>query len=76
MTWGWLAICMWPTPPIKRWCAPGSAAVLAGKTQGERLRAIQSAVLYLQRLAHPKRAAGGFAGVLVNVFERGLEVCK
>ena len=51
-------------------------AVLAGKTQGERLREIQSAVLDLQRLAHPKRAAGGFAGVLVNVLERGLEVCK
>ena len=51
-------------------------AVLAGKTQGERLRAIQSAVLDLQGLAHPKRAAGGFAGVLVNVLERGLEVCK
>lgn len=48
-------------------------AVLAGATQGERLRAIQSAVLDLQRLAHPRRAAGGFAGVLVNVLERGLE---
>jgi len=48
-------------------------AVLAGKTQGERLRAIQSAVLDLQRLAHPKRAAGGFAGVLVNTLEIGLK---
>ena len=48
-------------------------AVLAGATQGKRLRAIQSAVLDLQRLAHPRRAAGGFAGVLVNVLERGLE---
>ena len=47
-------------------------ALLAGKTQGERLRAIQSAVLELQRLAHPKRAAAGFAGVLVNVLERGI----
>ena len=51
-------------------------AVLVEKTQGECLRAIQSAVLYLQRLPHPKRAAGGFAGVLVNVLKRGLEVCK
>lgn len=51
-------------------------AVLAGSTQGERLRAIQSAVLDLQRLAHPERAAGGFAGVLVNVLERGLELDK
>lgn len=50
-------------------------AVLAGKTQGERLWAIQSAVLDLEHLAylaHPERAAGGFAGVLVNVLERGL----
>ena len=47
-------------------------AVLNMTTQGERLRAIQSAVLDLQRLAHPRRAAGGFAGVLVNVLERGL----
>ena len=47
-------------------------AVLAGATQGERLRAIQSAVLDLQRLEHPKRAAGGFAGAVVNVLEIGL----
>lgn len=51
-------------------------AVLAGATQGKRLRAIQSAVLDLQRLAHPKRAAAGFAGVLVNVLERGLGLDK
>ena len=47
-------------------------AVLAGTSQGERLSAIQSAVLDLQRLAHPKRAAGGFAGAVVNVLEIGL----
>lgn len=47
-------------------------AVLAAKTQGERLRAIQSAVLDLQRLAHPRRAAGGFAGAVVNVLEIGI----
>ena len=51
-------------------------AVLAGATQGKRLRAIQSAVLDLQRLPHPKRAAGGFSVALVNVLERGLGLCK
>lgn len=51
-------------------------AILAVKTQGERVRAIQSAVLDLQRLPHPKRAAGGFSAALVNVLERGLGLCK
>lgn len=51
-------------------------AILAAKTQGERGMAIQSAVLDLQRLAHPKRAAGGFAVALVNVLERGLGLSK
>lgn len=51
-------------------------AVLAGTTQGERVRAIQSAVLDLQRLAHPRRAAAGFSMALVNVLERGLGLCK
>ena len=51
-------------------------AVLAGATQGKRVRAIQSAVLDLQRLAHPKRAAAGFAVALVNVLERGLGLSK
>jgi len=46
-------------------------AVLAGATQGERLSAIQSAVLELQSMAHPERAAGGFAGAVVNVLEIG-----
>ena len=32
-------------------------AVLAGQTQGERLRAIQSALVELQGLAHPRHAA-------------------
>ena len=50
--------------------------ILAAEIQGERIRAIQSAVLELQRLAHPERAAGGFSGVLVNVLERGLELDK
>ena len=51
-------------------------AVLTGATQGKRVRAIQSAVLDLQRLAHPKRAAAGFAVALVNVLERGLGLSK
>lgn len=51
-------------------------AILAAKTQGERMRAIQSAVLDLQRLPHPKHAAGGFSVALVNVLERGLGLCK
>lgn len=51
-------------------------AILAADTQGKRIRAIQSAILDLQRLPHPRRAAGGLAGVLVNVLERGLGLCK
>ena len=51
-------------------------AVLAGATQAKRVRAIQSAVLDLQRLAHPKRAAAGFSVALVNVLERGLGLSK
>ena len=51
-------------------------AVLAGATQAKRVRAIQSAVLDLQRLAHPRRAAAGFSVAMVNVLERGLGLCK
>ena len=51
-------------------------AVLAGTTQGKRVRAIQSAVLDLQRLTHPRRAAAGFSVALVNVLERGLGLSK
>ena len=51
-------------------------AVLSGATQAKRVRAIQSAVLDLQRLAHPKRAAAGFSVALVNVLERGLGLSK
>ena len=51
-------------------------AMLAGATQAKRVRAIQSAVLDLQRLAHPRRAAAGFSMALVNVLERGLGLCK
>ena len=51
-------------------------AILTGKTQGARLGVIESAILSLQRLAHPERAVGGFAGVLVNSLERGLGLSK
>ena len=51
-------------------------AVLAEATQAKRGRAIQSAVLDLQRLAHPRRAAAGFSVALVNVLERGLGLSK
>ena len=51
-------------------------AVLAEATQAKRVRAIQSAVLDLQRLAHPRRAAAGFSVALVNVLERGLGLSK
>ena len=51
-------------------------AVLSGATQGKRVRAIQSAVLDLQRLAQPRRAAAGFSVALVNVLERGLGLSK
>ena len=38
-----------------------------------RITTIQNAVLSLQNAAHPERAAGGFAVVMENVIERGLE---
>jgi hypothetical protein len=51
-------------------------AILAAKNQGERSIEIQSAILKLQALPHPRRAAGGFAVVMVNVLERGLGLDK
>ena len=39
----------------------------------ERVDTIQNAILSLQNAAHPERAAGGFAVVMENVIERGLE---
>jgi hypothetical protein len=47
-------------------------AILAAKNQGERSIEIQSAILKLQALPHPRRAAGGFAVALVNVLEVGI----
>ena len=51
-------------------------AVLAEATPAKRVRAIQSAVLDLQCLAHTRRAAAGFSVALVNVLERGLGLSK
>ena len=47
--------------------------LLATDSASERIDTIQSAILSLQSAAHPERAAGGFAVVLENVIERGLE---
>jgi len=50
--------------------------MLAAKTPGERMAAMQTAVLELQRQPHPKPSAGGFGMALVDVLERGLGVSK
>lgn len=50
--------------------------MLAAKTQSLCTATLQTALLDLQRLPHPKRAAGGFAVALVNVLERGLGLSK
>ena len=47
--------------------------LLTTDSASERITTIQNAILSLQNAAHPERAAGGFAVVLENVIERGLE---
>ena len=47
--------------------------LLLTDSASERIDTIQSAILSLQSAAHPERAAGGFAVVMENVIERGLE---
>ena len=47
--------------------------LLATDSASERITTIQNAVLSLQSAVHHERAAGGFAVVLENVIERGLE---
>ena len=47
--------------------------LLTTDSASERIDTIQSAILSLQSAAHPERAAGGFAVVMENVIERGLE---
>jgi len=47
-------------------------AILASQSQAEHCIALTAALLDLQRLQHPDRAAAGFAVALVNVIEQGL----
>ena len=47
--------------------------ILNAPSQAVSTAALQTALLDLQRLPHPKRAAGGFALALVNVLEVGLK---
>jgi hypothetical protein len=47
--------------------------MLASNTQAEHCIALTAALLDLQRLPHPDRAAGGFAVAMVNVLEIGLK---
>jgi hypothetical protein len=47
-------------------------AILASQSQAEHCIALTRALLDLQRLAHPDRAAAGFAVSLVSVVEQGL----
>lgn len=51
-------------------------AMLAADSQGERLGILQGAILDLAELPRHDRAAGGFAAILVNVLEQGLEASK
>jgi hypothetical protein len=46
--------------------------MLMAPTQAASVAALQTALLDLQRLPYPKRAAGGFAVALVAVLERGI----
>jgi len=47
--------------------------ILNAPSQAVRGAALHAALLDLQRLTHPKRAAAGFAVMLVNVLEIGLQ---
>lgn len=47
--------------------------LLAADNQGQRIAMLQAAILKLAELQHHDRAAGGFAGALVNTLEVGLE---
>ncbi len=46
--------------------------ILNAPSQAVSVTTLQTALLDLQRLPHPKRAAGGFAVALVAVLERGI----
>lgn len=47
--------------------------ILNAPSQAVSMAALQTALLDLQRLPHPKRAAAGFALALVNAVEVGLK---
>jgi hypothetical protein len=47
--------------------------ILAGRSQAEAFTVLQAALVNLQALDHPDRAAGGFAVAMVNVIEIGLQ---
>lgn len=47
--------------------------MLNSARQAESGEVLQTALLELQRLPHPKRAAGGFTAALVGVIEVGLK---
>ena len=46
--------------------------MLNAPSQAESVTVLQAALLDLQRLPHPKRAAGGFAVAMVATLERGI----
>jgi len=46
--------------------------ILNAPSQAVSVTALKTALLDLQRLPHPERAAGGFAVALVSVIEQGL----
>ena len=46
--------------------------ILNAPSQAVSMAALQTALLDLQRLPHPKRAAGGFAVGLIAYLERGM----
>ncbi|WP_096697781.1 hypothetical protein [Polaromonas sp. AER18D-145] len=51
-------------------------AMLATRAQVERVAAMQTAILDLQRLPHPGHAARGAAAAMLNVLKRGLGLSK
>ena len=53
-------------------CAEQAGGLLAHNVLNEMLAALHKALLDLQRLPYPDRAAGGFAVSLVAVLERGI----
>lgn len=50
--------------------------ILAAPDQGKRMTILRKAINALRETKYPEQAAGGFAVVIVNVLERGLEAIK